>query len=330
MFGLLRPNSRQLPSSERRNYQASYCNLCASLSRQYGVASRLLLVYDFVSLAWLMGASAWDELPYAKFNCLKGGTLLRKPRSLRPVDEFLAAISVLTCGVKVQDDVSDHGGRGAILTNAFFRKTFAEARDNLDKTGFDIDALDSILVEQANLEQAQECRLALASAPTGRAYSLVARHLAALQTHRFDPEVAARIGDELGRAIILTDAYRDFRQDIGKNYNPIFDGDRMEVGELPDWRRREVLSYILERLRQIEEILKEFSPEAATRWEFLERHLLRALGVSRSSVVLNGGCCIPCGDGFVMVDNAEIDSCCTSCCIVACIGICCCSRSGCC
>lgn len=60
----------------------------------------------FSSLASLLEPEGPSEKPYRRFNCLQGGAWTTRCQ-LRPLDCFLAAISVYSCGVKVQDDLED-------------------------------------------------------------------------------------------------------------------------------------------------------------------------------------------------------------------------------
>jgi hypothetical protein len=179
MFGLLRPLKRLVGEEEWRDYASAYCNLYASLSHRYGLPARLLVVHDVATADWLLAGAAPVRRPFPACNCVKGGTR-SVPAALRTDDRqsLLAAVSAYTVGVKVQDDLTDGGSWKARLAHALYKETFARARRDLAQGGFDVAAFEAALAEQRELERRGEADLALASGPSGRAFGLVARHLA--------------------------------------------------------------------------------------------------------------------------------------------------------
>src|ERR1700722_11692149 len=85
MFGIISPCLDRLDEKEQLSYQAIYCNLCAALSRTFGVYTRPLVINDVVALDWLLNGNNCSDHLYKCGNCLKGGTLLkaREPLSKR-------------------------------------------------------------------------------------------------------------------------------------------------------------------------------------------------------------------------------------------------------
>jgi hypothetical protein len=57
MFGYLRPLICELQPDEKELFEACYCGLCHSLGKNYGLAARFILNYEFVFLAMLL----WGE-----------------------------------------------------------------------------------------------------------------------------------------------------------------------------------------------------------------------------------------------------------------------------
>ena len=314
MFGLLRP--RDPSKHERRDFQSAYCNLCGTLSHEYGVTTRFLVLYDFASLAWLFSRDD-AKLPFVRLNCMKGGTRLRRQEPAR-VDRFLAAISVFTCGVKIRDDVADDGAVRARLSQAFYRKTFEKAEQDLRSVGFDVDAMHIVLREQQTLEESWERQLDIASAPTGKAYGMVARHLSQLSGATAWDEFG-QIGEQIGRLVFLADAFRDVKQDAGRTYNPLTRPSPAASGEISSRDRQELMEYVVSCLERVELILADQDTALANRWLPLRRQLLALFGLKTSSVILNAQCCIPCGDCFVVVDSDECSQgFCVCCCFLAC------------
>jgi len=314
MFGLLRP--RDPSKSECRDFRSAYCNLCGTLSLEYGVTTRFLVLYDFASLAWLFSLDD-TERPFARLNCVKGGTRFRRHEP-EPADRFLAAISVFTCGVKIRDDVADDGSVRAQLSQAFYRKTFAEAEQNLKSLGFDVGKMNIILQEQQILEDLWERRLDVASGPTGKAYGMVARHMSKLGGMMALDE-CEWIGEQIGRLVFLADAYRDVKQDAGKAYNPLTQPSSAAPVELSSRDRQALVEYVVSCLDRIELTIAERGSVLAERWSPLRNQLLSLFGLKASSVILNVQCCVPCGDGFVAADSDECGECCSGCCCLFCL-----------
>jgi hypothetical protein len=266
MFGLLRPHKRLVGPEDWRDYASAYCNLCASLSHRYGLTSRLLVVHDVATADWLLSGSAQARRPFPTCNCAKGGTR-SVPPALRTDERqsLLAAVSAYTVGVKVQDDLADGGGWKARLAHTLYRDTFARARRDLAQDGFDVAAFEAALVEQQELERRGETDLGGASGPSGRAFGLVARHLA--ERHGgAGPEDAYALGERIGRSVFLVDAYQDFGHDLAAGaYNPL----RCAGGgaaPLEPGRAREVLGVVDGLLDEAQAICARMSERVAVRW----------------------------------------------------------------
>lgn len=320
MFGLLRPRTNQLSRAERTEYQSAYCNLCGSIASRYGVSARLLVLYDFASLAWLLGQDVKDSVPFPRYNCVRGG--LRSARgALRDQDRFLAAASVYTCGIKVQDDLQDEQSARSRLAERYYRSSFRQARDDLERSGFDISGIDAVLAQQRDIERRYESRFDVASQPTGTAYALVAEHLVRLSSVPISAETAARLGDCLGRCVYLVDAYRDCAADVGVSHNPLCCADGRPAPEVPQARKRDLIRYVLAIAHEIDQSLEQQPAMVELRWATLRDRLLRLLDVETPSVTLNMTCCIPCGDDCVVaVDDNDCAGLCWGCC---CLGCCC-------
>ncbi|WP_428306227.1 DUF5685 family protein [Lacipirellula sp.] len=63
MFGILRPSQVRLSGPDRVAYSSTYCNVCGALAAEYGHASRLLVVHDIATLAWLLIPKSIETMP---------------------------------------------------------------------------------------------------------------------------------------------------------------------------------------------------------------------------------------------------------------------------
>lgn len=322
MLGQVRPMACKLTPDDRREYQATYCNLCASLGSRYGVSTRPLLVYDFASLAWLFEPEDAQPKPFRRLNCLQGGRWTSRGR-MRPVDRFLAAISVYACGMKVQDDLQDEPRVRTRLASRWYASTFRKARHDLAASGFDISALEEILNDQKTIEERRESDFEAASRPTGMAYGLVVRHLADLAGWRLDQRDVELVSERIGRYVYLLDAARDCESDLGRSYNPLCCLDGRDLAEVSQPRKLELTSYAVQLLEEADGCIHERIPRLLARWDALRTRLLRQLGVGRKDVTLNVVCCCPCGDGAVGGSSDECGGPCGCCLCIIGAGICC-------
>ena len=277
MFGLLRPLKRLVGEEDWRDYASAYCNLCATLSHRYGLPARLLVVHDVATADWLLAGAAPVRRPFPACNCVKGGTR-SVPAALRSDERqsLLAAVSAYTVGVKVQDDLADGGGWKARLAHALYGDTFARARRDLALTGFDVAAFEAALAEQQEVERRGETDLAAASGPSGRAFGLVARHLA--QRHGgVTPGDADALGERIGRAVFLVDAYQDIRRDLAAGaYNPLCGGGGGAA--LDPGRAREALGVVDGLLEQAHAVCARISEGVAIRWRAARASLAHRVG----------------------------------------------------
>jgi hypothetical protein len=272
MFGLLRPQRRLLNGEDRRDHSSAYCNLCASLSYCYGVSSRLLVVHDVATADWLLSGQRAEPRLFPIANCVRGGVRsVARPACLSARQRFLAALSAYTVGVKVADDLSDHGTGKARLAQAIYGPVFARARRDLAVHGFDVAAFEAVLATQRQVEESGETDLDAASAPSGLAFALVARHLARQHGEGVGPGDASRLGDWIGRSVFLADACQDLERDlIAGAYNPLRAPlDRTANGEDTD-RRREALTYLGHFLNQARIVCGRLGPGVARRWHATE------------------------------------------------------------
>jgi hypothetical protein len=265
MFGLLRPRKRLTPHADWRAYTSAYCNLCATLSYRYGVTSRMLVVHDVVTADWLLDGLAPLDRPFPRVNCLKGGVRSApSPIDLPARQDFAAAFSAYAIGVKVADDLADRPTLKARLAHAWYRPTFERSRRCLREAGFDLSGFEEVLAEQRALERRGESDLARASAPSGAAFGLAARHLGGHHDVPIASEDATLLGDCIGRCVFLVDAYQDFARDVAEGaYNPLVRG---EARTLPAEVRGEVRDAVRKYLETADGLCSRISPLLAVRW----------------------------------------------------------------
>ncbi|HEV7280420.1 MAG TPA: DUF5685 family protein [Pirellulaceae bacterium] len=330
MFGILRPLHAALDPIERARHASAYCNLCGLIGSRYGFSSRLLVVHDVATLWWLLQSSESNwSLPRA--NCIRGGSRRLRSTGLSELQRFLAAMSVFTIGVKVEDDVADGGSRRAVLTHRMYRRSFDLARHELSNLGFPVHQLDAIIEAQRQVERDAVSDLSVASQATAEAYALLARGVADRGGAAVSADDAAAIGASLGRSVYLIDALRDFSEDVGKAYNPLCIAGGGQAKTLSDELRTRALYAVGAALLAGRTVYTKTSERLNELWGAIERQMFAEAGVfDRRSVTLYSGVCIPCGKGAVYVDGKTANEC-NNMCLIVCGCICCgCSQGKCC
>lgn len=324
MFGILRPAFSALCGDEQSRYMSEYCNACASLSHAYGIMARPLVVHDIATLAWLSHGGDAMNLPFRTHNCLKGGAILQG--NLRQVPKrhaLIAALSAATVAIKTADDVADSSAILPRLTSFISGPIFKRAAQDLDVLGFESFQLRQALSKQTKIEESRETRLEVASLPTGECYALAAQAIAEA-TDRAIPRVsAAAMGRLLGQIVFIVDALRDYDCDLGRSYNPLhwFESDQENRLAAPQ-RREDALDFIFQKFQELRLLAEAISERVARRLASLQVSIARCLGLTKSEVTLFAACCIPCGDGAVVLEDKDLGQIwaglCCGCCLVAC------------
>ena len=270
----------------------------------------MLVVNDIATLWWLLSprsTGGGDRLRTS--NCIRGVGRLRN-QDLSDLQHLLAPLSVHLVAIKVDDDLVDDGSWRSRLAHRVYRGPFQKARRDLTDIGFDLEQLDAILARQRSIEQNRERDFTIASEPTAQAYGLVAREIAHRCSSRFTSEQAEIVGEALGRAVYLVDAVRDFPQDLGTAYNPLRLVSDPKADEIPEPLRDTVLEFVGSHLSCGRQIAIDVAQHLGRFWHAVERAIFAGAGVRNArSVTLYCGCCIPCGDGAVYVDEKDCDPC---------------------
>lgn len=216
MFGYIRPLITELKVKELEGYKACYCGLCHTLGKEYGLASRFILNYDFVFLAMLL----WDKdrnIIIEEKRCV--GCVHKKKRCCKatPAMESAAALSIILTWWKLRDEIADEGFLKATVCKAaslFLRRAYnkaarqypefdREVRDNLEK----LSTLENTNCE--SIDAAADCFAHILSA-------------AAKSEDKNKSRILEQILYHVGRWIYIIDAYDDFDDDIKSgNYNAV-------------------------------------------------------------------------------------------------------------
>ena len=267
------------------------------------------MVHDVATLWWLLQPDNSSGRPLVRGNCVRGGARNLK-NSLTETQKLISAISAFIVGVKVRDDLRDGGGTTSKVLQKWYARAFDSANNDLQRIGFDMSGLNRILQKQDTIENSAETDFRVAAQPTEEAYNLLAGELAARCDSPFTPDQARSLGTAFGRSIYLADALNDFPKDRGKSYNPLCAALPPTAEQIPSQLRHRVLTHMSDSLAKATSVAGDISQRTQRCVSAVNRSLLSAAGVNdQQSVTLYGACCIPCGNGAVIVDGDDCKGC---------------------
>ena len=216
MVGFVRPEIPELRVRELERFRACYCGLCHELGREYGLAGRSILNYDFVFLAMLL----WDgreDCDYEFRRCAAG--LCRKRcvcQSSYPLTTA-AGYSVILAYWKADDAVQDSSGAKKLAARAvrrFLRRAYRKAAGSYPD--FDREV------------RARLTRLGAMEREGVRSLDRPADEFASLlsSASSLSSESSRRPLEQLlyhvGRIIYIADGYFDLEEDLkAGRYNPV-------------------------------------------------------------------------------------------------------------
>ncbi|BBO33456.1 hypothetical protein PLANPX_3068 [Lacipirellula parvula] len=322
MFGILKPAYRELHGRDRVAYSSIYCNLCGALAAEYGLPSRLLVVHDIATLAWLLTTGETREMPFNRGNCLRGGAGRVRQGGLPPLLKYLAAISAFTLGVKLQDDERDQRNWRNAIVNATYQRTFNRSSQKLQQVGADTNRLRSALEEQCVLEARSESELECAAAPTAQAYAAVVHEIHRLGAPRADFSFEQReaLGAALGATIYAIDAFRDYEKDLEGSYNPLC-VQAAKAASMPQTVRGDALRFIENCLASASGVIRTLDNATHLRWNAIAAHLLGYLRPLPEFITLSTRCYVPCEHGVVAFDDKECTPAVYGCLCCCCLGL---------
>lgn len=248
MFGYVRASKPELKVKEYEMYKAVYCSLCRYLGREYGLAARMTLNYDFTFLSLLIMAQkdGFDGTEHKACVCnpFKKCTYCKDCSS--SLDIPAAALVILT-KYKIDDNIADERGLkklGGLLLKPLFKKPFKKAAK---KYPLIAQATKRYVAAQTALETAGCHSLDEAAAPSGKVLS----ELFVMSGAADNSRALAELGDKIGRWIYIMDALCDFEEDSKKGrYNPLTGSDDCRE------RARASMAFCIVRARAAFELLQ--------------------------------------------------------------------------
>lgn len=244
MFGYVRPCAEEMKLREFERFRALYCGLCHELGREYGLAGRAILNYDFVFLAMLL----WGDEPgcdYCFRRCIPGFCRKRCVcQSARPLTAA-AGMSLILAYWKAQDSVSDSRGIkkfGAMAARAFLKRSYKKAAGKYPEFDGEVRRY---LGELSQLEKAHTESLDR----TADKFALLLSSAAGAGREE-DRRALEQLLYHVGRIIYIADGYFDLAEDRkAGNYNPVAARFGLTSADAPEEVRESVLETLMSSVR---------------------------------------------------------------------------------
>ena len=210
MFGLLDFKSCLLRKNTKQFYA---CNVCNSLSSNYGRSSRMMMNNDAIYLSLLI-ASQRKHLPYT-IHCSKCKPLSKK--SLEYIDfEYPASVSMLMSGVGFADDLHDESSIKSKVFYSAYKNKIRRAVKNLNDVGLDFPQVDYLVAKQHEIEKIKYEDVEQYSTITEKIYSDIFSQTACLAGEPQNKIYLSKVGEQIGRISYLLDSYIDLKEDFDK------------------------------------------------------------------------------------------------------------------
>lgn len=244
MFGYVRAFKPQMKICEFDTYKSVYCGLCKKMGKEYGLASRMTLSYDFTFLALMNIALSDCKVSYKAERCIahpqKKSMCLKTDGAL----EYPADAAVILIYHKLKDDLADKGFKGkaaAAVMLPFLKRCYKKASGRYKELA---EKIESLMNDQKKTEENKTASIDAACEPSAEMMAEIASYLsedAGEKAH------LKRFGYFLGRYVYICDALDDLRGDCKKGaYNPFAVRFGFEKGELSDEDFRKAADYALE------------------------------------------------------------------------------------
>jgi len=188
------------------------CGLCHALGDKYGQLSRLLTTHELILLNLLTTAQTPEAPTIVQRRCpLNPLRTVNTNQNL--ASEFAAAASVELAQQSFADDLLDSPGINPTARTAdwILRKFQRRSQQLLVDIGFEIEALTNLNARQTQIEESNQGD---PTGPTAAASAKLFPMTAQLAGTPKNAEPLAAIGASYGSYIYLTDAYRDYADDM--------------------------------------------------------------------------------------------------------------------
>lgn len=243
MFGYVRAFKPYLRMCEFDTYKGVYCGLCKTMGKEFGLASRFTLSYDFAFLA-LMNMSLNKVTVTAERQRCIAHPMKKSPCATCTAGlEYPAYAAVILVYHKLKDDLGDRGFKGRAAAAAaipFFAGAYKKAKIKYPELA---NTIEEMMKLQKKIERDKCASVDMACEPTAKMMEAIACQLSDDAQVK---KVLKRFGYLLGRYIYLCDALDDVKDDYKSGgYNPLLliADVPPNLSEIPESRYQDLCRY---------------------------------------------------------------------------------------
>lgn len=244
MFGYVNINRNGLSEEELRDYRGYYCGLCSKLKEIGGKKAQFLLNFDITFMIILLSGLYEPEEEAEYFTCPVHPAKKRLKKT-DDITEYGAWMDILLSYHSLMDDWYDEKNRTKKSYADGIRPLYEHAAEKYTRQE---EAVRTFMEKTRAAEEAGEENVDAVSALTGDMLA----ELFVISPDVWENDLR-NVGYYLGRYIYLLDAFCDLEKDRRKkNYNPLLLGNFRSAGELTNYTRQKLTSYISQAARSFE------------------------------------------------------------------------------
>lgn len=218
MYGILR--ERLTAGILEKDFQSGfhYCSLCHGLRINFGSIYGMLTNWECRILALLVDAQSSDPVKATWTRCPARGWFAKKPITANDsAIRYASCINLLMFAEKMEDNLRDDNSSSAKHILRLIKRRVELAKDLLIEYDFPVSALYDLRNRQIRLENGNGCHeIDDVTLPSGLAVSLIVAHTARIGKVKTNYEPLLQIGLELGKALTIIDACKDYKKDAQK------------------------------------------------------------------------------------------------------------------
>lgn len=207
MFGYVSPLKGELKVREMAHYNAYYCGLCKTISKEFGQLPRLALSYDCAFIAILLGGVMGDAL------CKAERCAIKPFKQKQPVAQeseallFAADLNLALSWYKCRDDWRDERKASALLGNAAFMRAAKKVERKHPQL---FEAIENG-IDTLSLLEREKCNEL--DAPIDTFARMMRGVLLEAPLEQRDKIIVSNLAYHIGRWIYLADAWDDREKD---------------------------------------------------------------------------------------------------------------------
>ncbi len=219
MVGYVSADKPNLRMWEYELYCSYYCGICKSIKRRYGNFPRLVLSYDSVFLAMLLGALNEEKEEICRQHCIVHPVRKKNICINNEAVDYAADIMIILAYFKAIDDINDDNSPLARVMELMFRPAYRKLKAVYPGM---CEIISEELSKLSEYEHRKSSSLDATSDSFARIMEAAIEYSSIPEEHGKSKTVMKVMAFYLGKWMYLIDAFDDIEENIKDgNYNPL-------------------------------------------------------------------------------------------------------------